>query len=136
MSNHNPQVDPEHDIPIEIVHIGLTSPCPVRVNERGEAVDAEGEFLPDEQRDQYCAVDAAWLIGSQRCCDVHLRWAFEHGGIDGTFEELLEDVYGQHGAFYFERARERALRPWSERTRYTQDEAESWALDAKAMGLA
>lgn len=124
MSKGQPEL--EDEVPVEIIHFGFSSPCPVRVNSLGAATYLDGEFLPDDERSEYCAVDATWLIGMQRCCDIHLRWAFEHGGIVGSFEELLEEVFGQHGVFYLEQARKRAYLPWEERPRYTQDEAQSW----------
>lgn len=123
------------DTEVEITRVPFTTPCPVRVNQEGLTLDVDGKILPDAERSEYCAVDAGWMIGAQRCCDVHLRVAIDLGGIEASFDGLLDEVFGEFGLFYLEQARERANRPWSERPRYTQDEARDWHERAKEKGL-
>lgn len=57
------------DIPIMRVPISL--PCQVRVVPG--TPDAEA---PIEERTEFCAVDAWWLIGRASMCTFHLRGAF------------------------------------------------------------
>lgn len=119
--------------PVTFLRLPLTSPCPVPCTPEGATMDADGEPLPMDERPELCAVDAGWLIGSQRVCDYHLRELFDQGFFEpGTFDDLCRDLCG-HNA---DRVIEQSRVPWGERRRYTQEEAQSWAATAKASGLA
>lgn len=123
--------------PVEFTRIGLTTPCPVPVEAgTGRCFDDEGEPLPMEQRTELCAVDAGWMIGNQRLCDYHLRELFERGFFNGDFAELCHEAYEEYGTAAAEQAVERAKVPWSERKRYSQDEARHWHESAQEHGLA
>lgn len=123
-------------IPVEIMRLPLSSPCPVPVTPEGKTLDDNGDPIPMELRTELCAVDADWMIGAQRCCDIHLRIGMELGGIGadvGGFDGLLEEACAGP---YLEHIKEQAARPWGERHRYSQEEAKSWAETAKEHGLA
>lgn len=113
---------------IMIMRVPLTTPCPVKVNWLGESTDTKGVLLPDEQRTEYCAVDAQWMIGLQRVCDIHLRLVVdEFHAVNGTFADILQETFSPFGEHECATATERALRPWSARKRYSQEEAKQWA---------
>lgn len=120
---------------VSILRIALTSPCPVRVMPDGSTLDAEGEPIPNDERPELCAVDAEWMIGYQRVCDVHLRILFDQGWLNGTFEELIEETFSEYGPSGIEQAKQRMLLPWAKRKRYSQEEAARWAESAKEKGL-
>jgi len=120
---------------IQILRVPLTTPCPVPVTPEGETL-RDGEAIPMEERTELCAVDAQWLIGAQRCCDIHMAGVFELGVIDGTFEGLVRETFLPYGEDAVVTALARVTAPWSSRKRYSQDEARSWAEGAKEHGLA
>jgi len=124
---------PDHAV--SILRIALTTPCPVPVTPDGRTLDEFGEAIPLSERRELCAVDAEWMIGAQRCCDVHLAAVFEMGALHGTFEELIEETFAQYGDYGIQQAKERMLRPWAARKRYSQDEARSWHETAQDHGL-
>jgi hypothetical protein len=113
-------------IAVSILRMPITTPCPVRILPGSNGVTMrDGEPVPIEERTELCAVDAGWMLGSQRVCDVHLREACGLVGID--FDGVVDEVctpYGEHEAAPF---RERVGQPWEARKRYTQDEAREWA---------
>jgi hypothetical protein len=121
---------------VTILRIALTTPCPVPVTPDGRTLDEYGEAIPLSERTELCAVDAEWMIGAQRCCDVHLAAVFEMGALNGTFEELIEETFAEYGEYGIALAKERMLRPWEARKRYSQDEARSWHESAQEHGLA
>ena len=96
---------------VQITRLPLSLPCPVPIlpGSDGET-DRDGEPAPLEERTEACAVDAYWMLGGQITCDLHLRKACEHLGID--FDGLVEES-GAEGTD----------RPWSERPRYEKDSA-------------
>lgn len=119
---------------VEFTRLPLTSPCPVPVEPgTGRTFDDAGEPLPMEERTELCAVDAQWMIGNQRVCSFHLRELFDRGFFDGDYDSLVRDAYDPE---YVEDTLEEHRRPWADRHRYSQEEARSWAADAKAHGLA
>jgi hypothetical protein len=122
-------------IPVQIIRVAFTTPCPVPVEPgTGRVVDEHGQPLPLEARTELCAVDAEWLIGSQRVCSHHLRELWDLVGLGpGTYEDLVRQSYDPD---YVEVALARHLLPWGERHRYSQEEAQSWAESAKEHGLA
>lgn len=112
---------------VSFVRVPLTTPCPVPVEAgTGRAIDAAGEPLPMEQRTELCAVDAEWMMGSQRVCSHHLAELFEWY-MDGDYEDLVREAFAGYGTDAVERALERSRVPWADRKRYTQAEARQWA---------
>lgn len=110
---------------VEILRLPLTSPCPVPVLPgSGRVLDDLGDVIPLGERTELCAVDAGWMLGAQRLCDVHLRESCDLMGID--FDGVITETFEPFGHEAVERARERARLPWGDRHRYTQDEARSW----------
>jgi hypothetical protein len=87
--------------------------CPVPVTPDGRVVGDDGEPLPMEKRTEYCAVYAHWMIGGQVSCDVHTALACEITGID--FDGLVEEAGRSVAA---------ARRPWAERERCPQEDAQ------------
>jgi hypothetical protein len=64
---------------------------------------------PIEERTERCATDAWWMIGRAMICTEHLR-----GVLSEDFETLTADV----------RLNESEQKPWNERHRYSQKEAQ------------
>jgi len=87
--------------------------CPVPVTPEGATMDAAGEPISIEERTERCAVWAHWMIGRQVSCDVHTAQACELLGID--FDDLVREAG---------RRVEDARKPWAERRRSTQEDAE------------
>lgn len=109
------------------MRVPLTTPCPVKVRPDGVAITEDGEVLPDEVRTEYCAVDAQWMMGAQRVCDVHLRECVDIlDAITGTFEDVVREAFLPYGEDACTRAIGEAFRPWSARKRYSQEDAEHW----------
>lgn len=114
-------------IPITIMRVPITTPCPVKVTPDGRTLDQQGEVLPDEARTELCAVDAQWMIGTQRVCDVHLRLSVDVlGAIEGSFEDVVREAFLPFGEDACTRAIARAFEPWDSRKRYSQADAEAW----------
>lgn len=110
------------------MRVPLTTPCPVKVNPQGEVLGLDGDLLPDAERTEYCAVDAQWMIGLQRVCDVHLRVTVDElDAINGTFEDIVRDAYLGYGETACTLAIAKAFQPWSARRRYSQHDARQWA---------
>lgn len=102
------------ETPVRITRLPISLPCPVPVvagtpNTR----DDDGEPIPLDERTERCAVDAFWMMGLQVTCDVHLRDACEVGGID--FDGVVAEAGGLFSS---------EQKPWADRHRYSQDEAE------------
>ena len=116
----------EGTIPVTINRLPLTLPCPVPVvpGTTGSTLGLDGEPIPLEERTELCAVDAGWMIGAQIVCDVHLREAWDVGGIGpGTFEDAVAETFAPYGADAVEEALARSRVPWLDRKRYPQEEA-------------
>jgi hypothetical protein len=121
-------------MPVQIMRVPLTTPCPVPVTPEGRAVDEQGEPIPMELRTELCAVDAGWMLGGQRVCDCHLREVIDVvGALDGSFDDVVREAFAEYEP---EQAVLRSARPWSERKRYSQAEARQWAESAREHGLA
>lgn len=119
---------------VEIMRLPLTSPCPVPVTPQGATLTDDGDPIPLDERTELCAVDAGWMMGAQRVCDVHLRIACAFVGID--FDGVVREAFEPYGEDAVVKALARTAQPWEERHRYSQDEARSWADSAKVHGLA
>lgn len=118
---------------VSIIRLPLTSPCPVPVVPiTGETI-RDGEAISIAERTELCGVDAGWMIGMQRVCDVHLRIFCEVGGID--FDEVIRETFEPHGQEAVRKALERAAVPWRDRDRYSQEETRRWAENAAGRGL-
>lgn len=87
--------------------------CPVPVTPDGRTMDEDGEPLPMEERTERCAVFAHWMIGAQVSCDCHTLIACEVMDVD--FDELVLEAG---------RDVEAARKPWAERKRSTQEDAQ------------
>lgn len=87
--------------------------CPVPVTPDGRTVDDDGEPIPMEDRTERCAVWAHWMIGGQVSCDCHTLMACDMLGIE--FDGLVLEAG---------RKVEDARKPWSERRRSTQEDAQ------------
>lgn len=98
---------------VQFMALPIQLACPVPVTEDGRVLDDDGEPIALQQRTKRCAVWAHWMIGGQVSCDVHTAIACELMGID--FDGLVVE-----GGRNIEDAR----RPWAERRRSTQEDAE------------
>jgi hypothetical protein len=56
--------------------------CQVDVDERGRAVDDEGEPLPMSDRPNKCGVEGRWMLGSVFLCQEHAAEVAELMGDD------------------------------------------------------
>jgi hypothetical protein len=101
----------------------ITLPCPVPIEAgTGRAIGDDGQPIPLKERTELCAVDAGWMIGAQVMCDYHLRQIFDNGWMEGTYEELVAEAYEEWPERIPEVVAD-SLRPWSERRRYSQEQA-------------
>lgn len=126
----------EHNVAVTITRVPISTPCPVRVTPDGKTLNAQNEPLPIEERTEWCAVDASWMLGMQRVCDCHLIEVFDKmNAIQGTFDELMHETFaGQLSEKEIGLAISEARRPWFLRKRATQAQAQKWHDAATAAG--
>lgn len=88
------------DTEIPIMRVPISLPCQVRVLPGTPVADG-----PIEDRTEFCAVDAWWMVGTGLICTRHLREWLRDG-----FDETVGDV----------QLNASELRPWAEQHRYDQ----------------
>jgi hypothetical protein len=98
---------------LRITRIPEPLPCtmPVRPGTEGDCEPRE----PDD-RAEYCATDAWWLLGDLAVCDQHLRYALQVAGDD--YEAMLADYRRRWPDAVAEVPNETERQPWCERRRH------------------
>lgn len=95
---------------VPVMRVPISLPCQARV--RPGTPDTSG---PIEERPEYCAVDAFWMIGKAMICDLHL-----HELAPEQHDQWLADLEADGWA---DARTEWTQTPWAERHRYSQDMA-------------
>lgn len=68
---------------------------------------------PREERTEFCAVDANWIVGAVPTCDTHLKF------LCGEVEWDWPGVVAESG-----RSQDSADRPWADRQRHSQEDTQ------------
>jgi hypothetical protein len=91
---------------VSIMRVPISLPCQARVVPGTPNTDA-----PIEERTEFCAVDAWWMIGKAFLCTHHFREAWPE-----MLAEFVDDPE-------FHGLNETEQRPWAEMNRYSQQDA-------------
>lgn len=102
----------------------ISLPCATPVVPTTGVAVRNGEPVPMEERTEFCAVDAFWMMGALPCCDIHLRdvCALIEVDYEGLLVEAAHNpAYGTDPDDILAHWREGEKVPWSERHRYEQE---------------
>ena len=109
---------------VYFTRLPISLPCAIPVvPATGEAM-RNGEPIAIEERTEYCAVDAFWMMGAAPCCDIHMKDVC--GVIDVSYDGLITEAaanpaYERDADEILAAWREDEKVPWAERRRYPQD---------------